>query len=252
VEPGEKMRASTRRNWAITFVASALFPIGAWAATPYSYYYTAGQSAYNVTVNKTITVPLYLQEVSTQQGNSLLKNDDGLSEAGIGVAYASGSPSAIIVGASANTGSVPMGFDDPTSAGVVNSTTLATITESTDPLPFGSDMVGVGSGTQSNGVSQVYLGTVTIQGGSAAGITTTFSAQEAGNMGSTFTNDSTYDLDDNADPNNPAGATSLYNSAAATLFTITTLPVPEPASLSLLAAMGLLLTRRLSSKARPH
>ena len=231
-------------------LAGCLVASGASAATTYSYFYTAGQNSYSEAAGSSFDVDLYLEEVnSDQSSNSLLADEHGLSAAGVNVSQFSGDPDTTLTGATPNTGSVPTGFDDPASAGVLNSPASATITESTDPFPFGTDTVGVEAGPQAAGVSYVFLGSVSLQASSTAGETTVFTVGVADpNMGSTFTNDSSYDLDNNADPGNPAGASSLYNSAAGTTFSVTTTAaVPEPLSMSMLAAASLLVKRRRQS-----
>ena len=250
------MRTSTRLQWAIALVSLVLLPVAASAqaiATTYSYFYIAGQSAYTVYPDVTVNVPLYLEEVNSDQStNSLLASESGLSAAGVSANLFSGSAANTIVGAAANIGPVPTGFDDPSSAGFVNSISSATITESTDPFPFGSDLVGVEAGPQIHGVSEVYLGSITIEGGALVGQESTFSVGDVStSFGSTFTNNNGYDLDNNLDPLNPAGASSLYSSAAATLFSVTTIAVPEPASLSFLTCAGILLSLRFHRRGIP-
>jgi hypothetical protein len=235
-----------RLSNALSFaVAGYLATSSAQASVVYSYFYTAGQSSYTVAPGSNVTVPIYLQEVnSDQSSSSLLASEHGLSAAGVNVSFVSGSTGLTLTGATANTGTPPTGFDDPASTGIVNSITAATITESTDPPPFGTDLTGVMAGSQTNGVSEVYLGTVTFHATSIAGQAATFSAGVADpSDGSTFTNDNDYDLDNNSDPFNPAGASSLYFSAASTNFSVTT-SVPEPSSLCSIVGGSLALLRR--------
>jgi hypothetical protein len=218
------------------------------ASTIYSYYYIAGQSNYSVPAGGSVTVPLYLQEVNSDQStNTLLGSEHGLTAAGVNVSFFSGASTATLTAATANSGTVPSGFDDPASAGTVNSATSATITESTDPAPFGSDLIGVEPGAQVTGVSQILLGTVKITVGSQVGQQSIFTVGVADPAsGSTFTNDKGYDLDNNADLLNPAGASSLYFSAASTTFSITTTTVPEPIGLGMVllsAVVGSLFLR---------
>jgi hypothetical protein len=246
------MRKTRQFCGAITFgVAACLMTAPAHASVMYSYFYTAGQANYTVAPGGDVTVPVYLQEVnSDQSANSLLTNEHGLSAAGVNISFLSGSAGLTLTGAAANTGTPSTGFDDPASTGTVNSVTSATITESTDPPPFGTDLTGVVAGSQSNGVSQVFLGTVTFHASSLAGQTTTFTAGVADpSVGSTFTNDNNYDLDNNSDTFNPAGASSLYFSAASTNFDVTT-SVPEPTSLSIFGVAGLFLVRRTRRRQR--
>jgi hypothetical protein len=113
------------------------------------------------------------------------------------------------------------------------SSNSASILENTSIM----DTQGVLAGSQENGVSNVFLGTLTVHTGSIAGQTTTFTIGPYDlNSGNTFTNNNLYDLDNNLDPGNPAGSDSLYASAAATTFSVSTAPVPEPSTLGLLAA----------------
>ncbi len=223
-------------------------------ATTYNYFYTAGQSSYTVAPGSNLTVNLFLKEVnSDHSANSLIGSEDGLSSAGIGIQRVSGSTSTSITSASPNSGSVPTGFDDPSSTAMVNSPGSATITESTDGFSVGGpDFVGVGAGPQVSGVSEVFLGVITIHASSLPGQTTVFTAGVANPaIPTTTTNDNTYDLDDSSDFLNPPDAQSLYNSAAPTNFSvITTSPTPEPTSLALFGLAALTLTKRPSRKRR--
>lgn len=223
-------------------------------ATTYSYFYTAGQNSYTVAPGSDLTVNLFLKEVnSDQSANSLLGSEHGLSSAGIGIQRTSGSTLTSITSASPNFGSVPTGFDDPSSTASVNSPGSATITESTDGFAVGgSDFVGVEAGPQVNGVSEVFLGVITIHASSLPGQTTVFTADVANPaVPNTYTNDNAYDLDDNGDFLNPPDAPGLYNSAAPTNFSvITTGSTPEPTSLALFGLAALTLTKRPSRKRR--
>ena len=225
----------------------------------YSYFYTVGpQTNYIVAPNGTVTVPLYLQEVNSDQStDSLLANDHGLFTAGVNVEYYSGSSLTTITAATANTGAVPGAFQEAFSAGTVNSVTSATITESTDQLfiigtdIFGTDAEGVQvtAGSQSDGISFIYLGSVTIQASSIPCETTVFSVTNTDpTIGSTVTNDNYYNLDNSSDPLNPGDAASLYFGTAATNFTITTSSVPEPTTVGLLALGLPLLFRRARNR----
>jgi len=81
------------------------------------------------------------------------------------------------------------------------------------------------------------MGTLTVHTGSIAGQTTTFTIGPYDlSTGNTYTNNNLYDLDNNLDPGNPTGSDGLYASAAATTFTLSTTPVPEPNTFALLAA----------------
>ena len=242
----KKMRKGLAAGLAL--VAGLALAVSARASTTYSYFYKADQNSYTVAPGNNLTVNLFLQEVNSDQStNSLLASEHGLSYGGVSVHLFSGSTQTTITSASPNAGNPPAGFDDPSSTAIVNSPNSATITENTDGFPFGSDLVGVEAGAQVNGVSQVLLGTITIHASSAPGQTTVYTADLADPAsGSTLTNDSAYDLDNNSDPLNPAGSDTLYSSAAPTNFTITT--TPEPTSLALLALTALTLTKRPSRK----
>jgi hypothetical protein len=94
-----------------------------------------------------------------------------------------------------------------------------------------TDSDGVLAETQSNGVSELLLGTLELQASSDPGQTTTFTiAAYDPNNGNTVTFNNGYDLDNNADPLHPTGASDLYSSAAPTNFSVTTSVVPEPVS----------------------
>jgi hypothetical protein len=213
--------------------------------TTYSYFYTTVQHNYFAAPNCDLTLNIYLQEVnSDQSSNSLLQNEHGLSAADVKVSFLSGSADFTINAATADTGTVSTGFDDPTSGATVDSGTSATVAESTDGPPFGPDLIGVEAIPQGGGMSLVLLGTVTIHTSSIDNASATFTVSGNANsvFGSTFTNDQGYNLDNNADANNPAGASSLYASAASDEFTIVT---PEPAScLLLLATVPMMMSRK--------
>jgi hypothetical protein len=212
------------------------------ASTTYSYFYISGQTSYTgINPGSPINVPLYLQEVNSDaSANSLLTSEDGLFAAGVGVAFSSssGGTATTITGVSPNSGSPTTGFDD-----ILDESSTGSSAAVLEQLNF-SDSDGVAAGPQTNGVSDVFLGTLTLQASSTPGQTTTFTigAYDPSN-GNTVTFDSGYDLDNNADPLNPSGAADLYSSAAPTDFSVTTSSVPEPASLSMLMASGLMLLR---------
>ena len=108
---------------------------------------------------------------------------------------------ATITGAATNTGTPPNGFDSPLTSTSTSST--ASVAESTLPKE------GVTAGASQNGVSAVFLGTVTFQAGATNGQMTTFRSARSIDFGQTSTNLSGYDLDNNADPSNPSGSSCL-------------------------------------------
>jgi hypothetical protein len=207
------------------------------ADTFYSYFYVAGQANYSAAPNSDVQVPLYLQEVSNDN-TSLLADESGLWAAGVSVST-TGAPSspALIAALLGNSGAVPNGFDGI--VGPVNvSSASASLLENNNLM----DTEGVLAGPQQNGVSEVFLGTLTVHTGAIAGQTTTFTVGPYDvNSGNTFTNNNLYDLDDNLDPGNPLGADSLYASAAATTFSVSTAAVPEPGMIELLAVGAVIL-----------
>jgi hypothetical protein len=218
-----------------------------WASTTYSYFYIAGQTDYTgITPGGTVNVPVYLQEVnSDESGNSLIGADDGLFSAGINASFfsSSGGNAAIFTGVTPNSGSPTTGFDDIEDQSYTD--TSANILEQ---LSF-SDNDGVTATSLGSGVFTVYLGNLAVQGSSDPGQKTTFTvgAYDPNNGNTVTFNDNDtytgYDLDNNMDPLNPGDGTSLYSDAAPTNFSITTI-VPEPGTLSLLAIGGLLVLRR--------
>lgn len=216
----------------------------AWAGpVTYDYFYVSGQASYTgVTPGSTITAVLYLQEVNSDAStNSLLTSEDGLAGAGVSVAYSSSSGGGVttITGVSPNSGSPTTGFDS-----ILDQSYTSTSGAVLEQVNF-SDSDGVAAGAQSNGVSDVFLATLTLHASSTPGQTTTFivGAYDPNN-GNTVTFNSGYDLDNNSDPLNPPGASELYSSAAPTDFSVTT-AVPEPATTLLLVTVsGLMLARR--------
>jgi hypothetical protein len=213
------------------------------ALTTYSYFYIAGQTAYTgVSSGSTISVPLFLQEVNSDGStNSLLASEDGLFAAGVSAAFSSssGSSPTTIAGIGPNSGSPTTGFDD-----ILDQSSTSSSAAVLEQINF-SDSNGVIGGAQTNGVSNVFLGTLMLQASSTPGQTTTFTvgAFDPSN-GNTVTFDNGYDLDNNADPLNPAGASTLYSSAAPTNFSVTTSSVPEPATIAIVASGSMLILRR--------
>jgi hypothetical protein len=207
-----------------------------YADTMYSYYYVAGQATYTAATDSEVQVPLYLEEVSSN-GTSLLSGESGVSAAGLNVsATAAPSSPAYITGLQGNAGTPPIGFDGTVGPASVSGAS-ASLLESTSITAS----QGVAAGPQSGGISDVFLGTLTVHTGAIAGQTTTFTiGPYSTTSGNTFTNNNGYDLDNNLDPGNPAGSSGLYSSAAATTFDIETSAVPEPGALALSAA-GVLL-----------
>ena len=213
--------------------------------TTYTYKYIAQQSIYTAPISSDVTINLYLRETNSDQStHSLLVNEHGLTSAAVQVAFATGNVTNIITSSTDNTGTPPNGFDDAGNTASFTATT-AKLSESTDPSPFGNDLVGVEAGPQVAGVSAVFLGTVKIHTSSTGGASSTFTVGTTDStIGATFTNDDTYDLDNNAFVTNPPGAASLYANAQSTTFTVTTSAVPEPAALSCLAAAIVLIRAR--------
>jgi hypothetical protein len=216
--------------------------------TTYSYFYIAGQTSYNnVAPGTPVDVPLYLEEVNSDgSSNSLLANEDGLFAAGTGINLfsSSGGAATAITGISPNSGTPPTGFDD-----ILDQSSTAASAALLEQIEF-SDSNGVAAASQGGGVSAVYLGTLVLQASSTPDQTTTFTVGVYDpNNGNTVTFNSGYDLDNNADPLNPAGASTLYSSAASTNFSVTTgASLPEPASISVLVISAYGLFRRRMRK----
>lgn len=224
----------------ICFWLAALALVGclgtrAQAAPTYSYFYVAGQASYSVPVDTDVEVRLYLQEVSADS-TSMLAAEGGVWGAGFRVALNNlPSDPATITSISGNAGTPPGGFDGG-SIGPAPTSTAAAIVEYT------SSVAGVMAGSQENGVSELYLGTVTIHTGSSVGQTTEFTVNPyALDSGNTYTNASNYDLDNNLDGGDYS---NLYASAAATMFAVTTTPEPATVALLTLGALRLLRRRR--------
>ncbi len=219
------------------------------SVTTYNYFYVAGQATYSgVTPGSTVNVPIYLQEVNSDAStNSLLVSEDGLFGAGVSVAYNSGDATTTITGVSTNSGSPTTGFDNILDQSFASSS--AAILEQVNTFPPDSD--GVAAGPQINGISSVFLGTLTLAATPTPGQTTTFTVGRYDPVsGNSVTYTNGYDLDDNADPLGPPDAATLYNDAAPTNFSIIT-SVPEPASISLIAlSAALLASRRRQNKSR--
>ena len=216
----------------------------------YSYFYVAGQSNYSAAPNGQVQVPLYLQEVSNDS-TSLLLNEMGLLAAGLSVDRTSAPSSpASMTALLGNAGSVPDGFD-----GVVGPASVSAASASLLENNNFIDTQGVMPGPQENGISYVLLGTLTIRAGAVGGQTTDFTiGPYDASSGNTFTTTSLYDLDSNLDPNNPAGSASLYESAAATTFSVTTASnpaVPEPCTAGAFAAIVAMLACRSMRRKRP-
>ena len=206
----------------------------------YSYFYVAGQASYTAAPNATLTVPLYLEEVSTDS-SSLLGSEGGLSAAGVSVAVSGAGPTQI-TGIAGNVGTPPAGFDG-TPVTTASTSTTASLLENTDITAT----TGVAAGPQANGVSLLLLGSLTVRTGSTTGQTTFVVSPYSSTSGNTFTNLDAYDLDNSSDPSNPDGSSDLYYSAAGTEFTVdAAVASPEPTSLLLAgsASAALALARR--------
>jgi hypothetical protein len=244
-ESGESKMRPIRFMIALALLGLAARQAMAQASTTYSYQYIAQQSAYMVPTSSNLTINLYLQETnSDQSSNSLLASEHGLTAAGVQVAFTSGNPSATITAANFNGGTVPTGFDDAGNTATFTATS-ASISESTDPDPFGPDLVGVAAGPQTLGVSNVFLGSITLTTGPVGGVSTRFTVGTNDPLlGATFTNDNSYNLDNTADPLNPAGAASLYSNSTPSTFTITTNAVPEPTIFGGIVSLLVFIRRR--------
>jgi hypothetical protein len=212
-----------------------------------SYFYTAGEyvgstftpiTTYTAATGQSVTVPIYLEEVCDPSTTpSLLASESGLGAAAFYVNPFGTLPSspATITGAAVNAGTPPNGFDSAMSNQASWTSSTASVAESTLPKE------GVTAAASQNGVSAVYLGTVTFQAGATNGQMSAFQIGANSTLGPTATNLSDYDLDNNLDPSNPAGSSGLYNSATATILDIQTADVPEPGALALSAAGTVLL-----------
>jgi hypothetical protein len=236
------MTSRARLTLAIAaFLATAA--ANARAAILYRYFYEAAQPTYtSVPAGSALVVPVYLVEVNQQgTGTSLLASEHGLAAAAFSVSAAAVANPTTITAISGNKGSTPTGFDEPPVPTLTAS--AASVLESVNI----NDAVGVEPTPLGNGSVEVLLGTITLHASPAGNQTTTFTlAPYARSSGNTYTNDNLYDLDNNADPANPPGSSSLYLSAASTTFTLTTAPVipdPTPTPLTLLPLTALA-TRR--------
>jgi hypothetical protein len=223
---------------------------------PYNYEYVSGQSSYTVATNATISVPLYLQETAPAGEGSLLAGELGLSEAGI-QATTTTTPSdpALITAVTANSA-----FDfSNTTLPLTFPSSFASISDLLSPY----DSNGVEASVfPSTGVSEVFLGTLTLQAGNTPGQTTEFTLAplpenfDGGYIGNTFTYSSNYDLDSNSDPY--FGGGNLYNNATSSTFDITTLgstptsaaPLPPIWEMVLLVMPLLAVIRRRQMPAR--
>ncbi len=226
------------------------------AATSYSYNYLPGQSNYTVPLGGSVQVNVYLQETnSDQSSNSFLNNENGLSNASLSVSPVSGTGYITDIVGNPNTSNLDdgSGFDPSTTsaAAAPNGAPAGTFSllENT-----GFDLSnGVLAGAQTNGVSKVFLGVLTIHAGSNVGDVATFSVgqYDPSNPGNnTLTSLNGYNLDINPDPQNLP-----YDDAAANNFTVTTeeaSPVPEPGTAMILLPGVMWLLAGRPRKLRPQ
>ena len=197
-----------------------------------SYQYTAGGSSYTVSPGQSITVPLYLHEILTGGDTSLIGANGGLYAGGFAVIRSGTVPSspAALTAIAGDLTTFSGGFFAPDTMSMTSSFMRGAIAAgSTYPSP------------DANGL--ISLGTVTIQGGTIAGQTSSFMVQPYGISNATVTNlplPFGYDLD--STNNGTTAGPPTYAGATAMVYTVTT--VPEPVSLAVLGLVPLLGLRR--------
>jgi hypothetical protein len=217
-------------------------------ATPITYKYVTDQSTYTIATGGTATVKIYLQE--TLNGNTSIINGNGENGLlGAGFELLSNvrptNPSNITA---VNPDSTDFNGSSPSHVNnaAVSNPNEADLTENITPTAT----VGVGLGNMGAPANSVFLGSVTIVGGSTPG-TTTFNLGEFDingfNSGNTITNPDGVDLDNSNNGGLPYTGPA-YTGVGTTLtpFSVTTLSIPEPASTMLFAFGGIaaLLRRR--------
>jgi hypothetical protein len=187
---------------------------------------------YGVTPNGTVGVNVYLQETVTAPSTSKLVAENGIYGFDVRMQRVSGN--ALITGASANTAifSQPLSPTySPSLAQMASGVTQA------DMIMSALDMVGP-TGASTGG--KILLGTFFIKGDASG--SSTFSVMDDPDFTSTVTNASEVSALDGAIAAQPRISTLSFTIVA----------VPEPATVGLLAAGGLLLLRRRSARiARP-
>jgi hypothetical protein len=220
-----------------------------------TYQYVTDTTAYAVNPGATVNVNVYLQETVTGTSSSLIAAETGLFSAGFYLTQSGQVPTnpTIITAMTPNTQGQPAGF----SGGVANAPKFTgsqgALTEGlpvtyTGPGPSGSTQ----GGSVANGITRVFLGTVTLTAGDP-GTTTTFSVESYkfaptsiggnGANGNTLTNGTGFDLDqtNNGTANGPPVYVGANNFNGTTAYTFLVASAPEPGSmiLAFLAASGM-------------
>lgn len=214
-----KMIQSFRSVAIAAAVTLAAFGGGRTASGAVIYTYVADVSNVTLSPGQVSSISLYLVETTTGGSTSALVSEEGLFGSYVDVTYLPGVPSlaspSFISGLSPNT----TDFNDPSSPESSLSPAFAYLRQITDVLaPSGP------TGTEiSPGVRQVYLGSVTVTGGTSGGVTT-FRVGDDPAHNDTLTFDGAAPID-------------VTPGIVSTTFTVT-IPVPEPTAAAMVWLLG--------------
>jgi hypothetical protein len=223
-------------KWTLKSLGAAavgLLTLAGSANAAVSYSYTTDQANYDATPGTPVTVKLYLLETLTQGSTSVINADGGMLGVGMRVTR-SGGQSAL----------GPVTFNGTDFAGPTNVESTAATARFTEAIAAQAGTPGVkvnNGGAANQKANGVYLGTVSVTGGTDPGVTT-FALGTYDNLGgNSLTLNNFYDVDfTSANP-----AFTGASAAAAQTFTVTVVPEPTFAGIALVAgAAGTMIRRR--------
>jgi PEP-CTERM motif len=244
LENGEFMSNRNLKLAVFSAIAASCLGLAHQAAAAVVYSYVTDKSSYTGAPGSSVVVDVYLKEDLTNGSTSFLASDNGLAAFAV-LINKSNAPAApaTITGSNVNGTDFPL-FHANTM--VVAGGASASIGGAIDVAATAGVLPGNTGGGAVTGPAvsnEIFLGTLNVTVGSSGATTFTVGALDPVNGTNTVTKANVFDLDTGLDGDlNP---TTAYTAVGTTLTSFTvSAPIPEPASMGLLAVGGLLALRR--------